>query len=200
MRATPEPVTAPAGAPTADNALIYPLDELYTRAGLPLPRIEFSPGWLVPEPYKSLLVHNHDMTPTLEAFYRADIHLEIISRHHRADAYLREVILRLERNEMAVEFGANKIHLARFPQQAQALILGEQLPLGRILKDCDVRHRTEARAFLRVASDALMATAFGLREPTLLYGRKAVISNLQGQPLSEIVEVLPPAARIKRGS
>ena len=44
----------------------YPLSDFYARAKLPLPRIEVIPGDEVPEPYKSLLVHENDMTPTLD--------------------------------------------------------------------------------------------------------------------------------------
>ena len=51
-----------------DLSFAYPLSEFYSHAKLPLPRIETIPGDAVPEPYKSLLVHNNDMRPTLEAF------------------------------------------------------------------------------------------------------------------------------------
>ena len=36
-------------------------------------------GARVPEPYRGLLVHEKDMTPTLEAFHGGDIHLRILS-------------------------------------------------------------------------------------------------------------------------
>ena len=184
----------PAGrVSVASDAHIFPLKEFYSRAKLPLPRIEVIAGDVVPEPYKSLLVHSNDMTPTLESFHKSDIHLEILSRERRGDFYFREVILRLNGSDQPVEFGANKVYLGRFPEEAQDLILAEQVPLGRILKDCGVHHRTEVKAFLRVQSDALINEAFGLNKPTELFGRKAVISDLQGRPLSEIVEILPPA-------
>jgi len=173
---------------------LYPLSEFYTHAKLPLPRIEQIPGAAVPEPYRSLLVHHHDMTPTLESFYQADIHLEIVRRERRGDFYFREVVLQLNGSDQAVEFGANKVYIARFPEEAQDLILQEELPLGRILKNCEVAHRTEAKSFLQVTSDDLIGEKFGLTAPTTLYGRKAVICDLQGRPLSEIVEILPPAA------
>jgi len=170
----------------------YPLSEFYAHAGQPLPRIEHVSGDAIPEPFRSLLVHHNDMTPTLEAFHKSDIHLEILSRERRGDFYFREVVLRLNGNEKPVEFGANKVYVARFPEEARDLILEDRIPLGRILKECAVRHRTEAKAFLRVESDALINQAFGLDKPTELYGRKAMISDMQGRPLSEIVEILPP--------
>ena len=107
----------------AGDAHIFPLKEFYTRAKLPLPRIEAIPGEAVPEPYKSLLVHSNDMTPTLEGFHKSEIHLEILSRERRGDFYFREVVLRLNDSEQAVEFGAIKIYVARFPEEAQDLIL-----------------------------------------------------------------------------
>jgi len=172
---------------------LYPLSEFYAHAKLPLPVIEQIPGEAVPEPFKSLLVHHNDMTPTLEAFHQSDIHLEIIRRELRGEFYFREVVLRLIGDDQPVEFGANKVYLGRFPEEARDLILQEEVPLGRILKTCAVKHHTEAKSFLRVQSDSLIGEKFGLEKPTALYGRKAVISDVQNRPLSEIVEILPPA-------
>lgn len=173
---------------------LFPLSEFYSHAKLPLPVIEQIPGDAVPEPYKSLLVHHNDMTPTLESFHKSDIHLEIVSREKRGEFYFREVVLRLNADDRPVEFGANKVYIGRFPDEAQALILQEELPLGRILKICGVHHHTEAKAFLRVTSDELIGSKFDLRQPVTLYGRKAVICDPQNRPLSEIVEILPPAS------
>ncbi|HEX5218494.1 MAG TPA: hypothetical protein VFZ59_02915 [Verrucomicrobiae bacterium] len=173
---------------------LFPLSEFYSHAKLPLPAIEQIPGDAVPEPFKSLLVHNNDMTPTLEAFHRSDIHLEILSREKRGEFYFRQVVLRLNSDDRPVEFGANKVHIGRFPEEARDLILQEQLPLGRILKVCGIRHHTEAKGFLRVTSDELIGSKFDLNQPVTLYGRKAVICDQQNRPLSEIVEILPPAS------
>ena len=174
------------------DSFTYPLSEFYAHAKLPLPRMEKIPGDSVPEPYRTLLVHHNDMTPTLEGYHKSEIHLEILSRERRGDFYYREVILRLDRDDTAVEFGANKVYLGRFPEEAQDLIRQEVLPLGRILKECRVNHRTESKAMLRVESDEVIRNAFDLTTGTTLYGRKAVISDAQGRPLSEIVEILPP--------
>jgi hypothetical protein len=66
------------------------------------------------------------------------------------------------------------------------------VPLGTILRDCGVKHQTAAKFFLRVEPDELIAKALELEKPTKLYGRKAVIADATGRPLSEIVEILPP--------
>ena len=108
----------------------YPLDEFYARAGAPLPRIEQIPGNRIPEPYRRLLVHLHDMTPTLEAFHGSDIHIEVLHRERRGDFYFREVVLRLDRDQQPVEFGANRVCLAWLAPKVRALILEEHLPLA----------------------------------------------------------------------
>lgn len=174
------------------ESFFYPLSEFYSRAKLPLPRIEVVPGDAVPAPYRELLVHGRDMTPTLESFHQSRIHLDIVSRDRRGGFYFREVVLRLDHDEKPVEFGANKIYLGMFPEDAQELILLEQVPLGTILRECGVRHQTEAKAFLRIEPDELIVKSLDLENPTTLYGRKASITDPAGKPLSEIVEILPP--------
>jgi chorismate-pyruvate lyase len=185
-------------APTA-LPYVYPLDDFYARAGLPLPPIERIPGEQVPEPYRSLLVHERDMTPTLENFHGAEIHLKILNREQRGDFYFREVALLLDGSERPVEFGANKVSLGLFPAKARQLILDERLPLGRILADCGIGHNTVAKAFFTVMPDALICSVLGLDQPRLLYGRRATIFDLQKRPLSEIVEILPTAAGGREG-
>lgn len=171
---------------------VYPLDEFYLRAGLPLPHIERIPGDQVPEPYRTLLVHHKDMTPTLEEFHGSDIYIEALGRQRNGHFYFREVILRKEGSGQPVEFGANKIDLSLYRSDLRDLILKEHVPLGRILKMGGVSHGTRPMCFLRLTSDELIERSFGLAERQILYGRRARISDPDGRPLSEIVEILPP--------
>lgn len=178
----------------APTRLAYPLDEFYLREGLTLPKIEILPGEAVPEPFHALLVHDNDMTPTLEAHHRSDIHIEVWGRQRRGDLYFREVVLRLDRDQRPVEFGANRINLALFPPAVRRLILDEYLPLGHILKMCAVPHSGHPLGYLRIESDWLMNRALQLSGRHSLYGRRNTIRNPAGEALSEIVEILPPAA------
>ena len=184
-----------AASTTAPSALpfVYPLDDFYARAGLPLPAMQRISGEEVPEPYRSLLVHQKDMTPTLEAFHRSLIHLKILSREQRGDYYFREVALLLDGSETPVEFGANKVSLLLFPPKARQLILEERLPLGSILKLCSIQHTTVAKAFFRLTPDEFIGGVLQAGSKTELYGRRASILDPQKRPLSEIVEILPPA-------
>ena len=171
---------------------LFPLNEFYAREGAPLPRIEVVPGEAIPEPYRSLLVHDDDMTPTLEAFHRGDIHIEVWGRERRGDFYFREVVLRLDRNQRPVEFGANKVNLSLFEPAVRALILDEYLPLGHILQMRKVPHHGHPLAYLKITSDPLMNRAFGMQGANTLYGRRNTIRDPLDRPLSEIVEILPP--------
>ena len=182
--------SAPAALPIA-----HPLDEFYLKMGLRLPPIEQVRDEDVPEPYKTLLVHNDDMTPTLEKFYGETIHLEVFRREQRGDFYYREVVLLLDQNEKRVEFGAIKINLALFSSSARRQILQEHLPLGHILQECGMAHTSRPKAFLRVRADDFIKQSLKLSGDHWLYGRRNTLFDPGRRHLAEIVEILPPAQR-----
>lgn len=179
-------------APTALPSVAYPLDEFYLRSKLTLPPLDQVDGQALPEPYRTLLFHQNDMTSTLENFHKAGIHLRLISRERRGEDYFREVVLVLDGSEKAVEFGAIQIHLDRFPEAARQAILAEKFPLGHLLKDFSIAYLSRPQAFLRIASDKTINRLLGLTGAHLLYGRRNTLLNPDGQPLAEIVEILPP--------
>jgi chorismate-pyruvate lyase len=180
-------------ASPVSHPIAHPLDEFYARSGLALPPLDQLDGEAMPEPYKTLLVHDRDMTSTLENFHGAGVHLRLLSRERKAHAYDREVLLVLDGSERPVEFGAIRIHLDRFPERARNEILEERYPLGRVLKDHNIPFLSRPQAFLRVASDKLINELLGLHGAHVLYGRRNTLLNSSGEPLAEIVEILPPA-------
>jgi chorismate-pyruvate lyase len=184
LASTPMPMVLP---------YAHPLDEFYANAGLTLPRIEVIPGDSMPEPHRKLLVHEGDMTPALEAFYDSPIHLEVLRSEERNSYYYREVVLITDDASERVEFGAIKISLERFPQAARKDILAERLPLGTILAKYRIRHTSRPKAFLQIVSDGFINQALGISGRHTLYGRRNTLSNLDSEPLAEIVEILPPA-------
>ncbi|HAV62723.1 MAG TPA: hypothetical protein DCY13_10190 [Verrucomicrobiales bacterium] len=186
---TPHETVTPTVLPWA-----YPLDEFYAQAGLTLPTIDQIRGDEMSEPYRSLLVHQKDMTPTLEAFHQDKIHIRALSRNQRNGFYFREVVLELDRDETPVEFGAIKIMLDLLPPGARQLILAEREPLGHILADCGVLHSSRPKAYLRIQSDDFINQALKLEGTHTLYGRRNTLFDPENRPLAEIVEILPPAA------
>src|SRR5262249_36406251 len=118
----------------------YPLDEFYLRSGLTLPPLDQIDGEALPEPYKTLLHHDRDITSTLEGFDQGTVHLRVLGRQQRGDDYFREVVLQIDGTDRPVEFGAIQICLGRFSAAARRKVLEEHFPLGRILKDCGVAY------------------------------------------------------------
>lgn len=171
---------------------IFPLNEFYLRAGRPLPAFEVIDGANLPQPYRQLLYHDRDMTPTLEDYHRADIHIEVLSRERRGNEYFRAVILRRDSDDQPVEFGANRIALDRLPSVLRRLVLQEYLPFGHILKVHEFAHTGRPTAFFRLATDPLMERAFGLPGSRVVYGRRNTLRDLAGTPLSDVIEILPP--------
>jgi len=171
----------------------YPLDDFYALANRELPPIEQVEGNDVPEPYRQLLVHSSDMTPTLEKFYGERLYLNVISRQTRGDFYFREVILLTQRTRRPVEFGAIKINLALFPAAARRLILEEQEPLGTILGDFKIPHSSRPKAFLRIEADAFIKGALQISGRQVLHGRRNTLFDPQHRAFAEVVEILPPS-------
>ncbi|PYV41254.1 MAG: hypothetical protein DMG06_17715 [Acidobacteria bacterium] len=180
-----------------DLNLLYPLTEFYAEAGLDLPEARRVDEEAVPEPYKSLLVHESDMTPTLQRFCKQSVHIRALKTHLNGNVYSRQVVLALDREERPVEFGAIKIYLQNFPWQARPLILEEQRPLGAILHSQGIAHVSRPKAFVQVWADTLISNALNLKEANWLYGRRNELLNFSKQILAEIIEILPPSQNLQ---
>jgi len=181
-----------AGSPSISAALVHPLDQIYAELKTPLPPVQQIHGEEVPSPQKELLVHLHDMTPTLEAFFNRPMLLRVLGSRRRGQEYFREVAIIPEGASKPVEFGAIKIHLDRFPAPARAAILAQHFPLGHLLAVHHIPHLSRPKAFLRVASDRVINDALELRGAHVLYGRRNTLLTHTGESLAEIVEILPP--------
>lgn len=176
------------------SGLLFPLEEFYTQAGRQPPRILILDGEDVPQPYRQLLVHRNDMTPTLEAFHGGAIHLRLLGRRQDGDRLHREVALTLSETGVPVEFGAIVIHCDRFPPAAREEILGCYRPLGSILAGHRIGHSSRPQAFFEVDSDEIINDALGLNTLCKLYGRRNVLLDSQERILAEVIEILPPMA------
>ena len=166
------------------------LGRCYARAGLPLPRLTRLSGAEMPEPYRLLLVHSRDMTPTLEAYYATRLGVKVLSRQCTGNAYLREVLL-LRTSGAPVEYGIIRIHLERLPQLARRAVLAEQAPFGSILQREGIPHLSWPQAFFRLEADLHIGHALGLSRPEGLYGRRNVLLDGARRLLAEVIEVLP---------
>lgn len=174
--------------------VIHPLDDFYAQAGWPLPSVEVAEPDSLPQPQRSLLVHQGDMTSTLMQFHKSALHLEVLRCEVRGESYLREVVLHLNKTEQAVEFGAIKIQLDLLPSGARRAILDGRIPLGQILKDFNVAYLSRPKAFLKIVPDAFISKALGITGSPTLWGRRNTLSLADRGAFAEIVEILPPVA------
>lgn len=198
-----DPIKTPAAASAVPRpngtapapGLLYPLDEFYRRAGLVVPYACEVPGAEVPEPYRTLLVHDRDMTPTLEAYHAERIHLRTIGRREDGESLSRLVVLTTNGSGRPVEFGAIVIHLEQFPAAAREVILGCRVPLGTVLAEFGIEHYSRPSAFLRVNSDPLINGSLDTTGSDALYGRCNVLRKPDGQALADVIEILPPVTQ-----
>lgn len=183
----PSPLSMPDASPFFD-----PLDRFYQRARQALPDIDLIEGDQVPHPYRELLVHQNDMTPTLEAYHQEDIRIQLFHSESDRDVYLREVVLKLEKTRKTVEFGAIRIRLDLLTPDAKTAVLEEHFPLGHILHEYKVPHRSNPKAFMRVVSDPLISEALNCETGKTLYGRLNALHDQKGEIIADVAELLPP--------
>ncbi len=146
----------------------------------------------VPEPYHTLLVHEHHMTVTVEAHHGSRVDVRILDRKHEGEVYARKILLALQSNGKIVQFGLMRVYLQYCSPQVRAEIIAGQTPLGRILINHNVLRRIEPTAYLRITPGPAMMQWFGLAEPTPTYGRLAII-HCDGQPAIELLEIVSPS-------
>jgi chorismate-pyruvate lyase len=147
-------------------------------------------GEEMPQPYKGLLVHSSDMTPTLETFYRQPMRLTVLTREQQDYSYLREVVLKSANDAHPVEYGVIRICLDHLPPAARNRVLEEQRPLGNILQTEAIPHLSWPQAFFRVDSDSHLGHVLYLSRPGPLYGRRNVLLDGSRRLLAEVIEIL----------
>lgn len=172
--------------------LMFPLDEFYAEHGEAVPQVEAVEGRLVPSPYRDLLVHDRDMTSTLEAHHGEPISLRLLEVRRDGHWLRRQVVLITERAETPVEYGAIRIDLGAFAPAAVRSIIECRRPLGAILHDFGVAHACRPTAYFRLRSDPTTRSVFNLPRPVTLYGRHTLLVGPLERTLAEVVEILPP--------
>ena len=172
------------------NGLLYPLDVLYTQAGIAPPVVKKISSARVPPPYDGLLVHEEDMTLTLERHCGGRIAVRVLSSALKGQSYFRRVLLVQESSGRPLAMGAVRIRLDVLGARNRAKILRQREPVGRILRDGGVDFLSRPTAFFEVRPNAEMMGVFWMPESRALYGRRTHVT-LAGVRIGDIVEILP---------
>ena len=176
------------------RGLFYPLDMVYRRAGIDIPAFEVVAPDDIPLPYRALLVHDSDMTLTLERHFGGRVVLRPLSTFSLGGSYFRRVLLVQEYSGQPVEMGAIRMELDAFDAPLRRQILDNEIPLGSILRDRRFEYASRVKAFLQLMPNPEMMGVFWMREPRVLYGRRTEIVR-GGRKIGDIVEVLPLVIR-----
>jgi len=174
----------------SSNGILFPLDFVYARSGVELPRVTPIAPDDIPLPYRSLLVHRSDMTLTLERHFGGRVALRPLATFLQGPWYFRRVLLAQEYTGRPVEMGAIRIRIPSFPARIQKEILKNDVPLGRLLRDGGVHYESRPIVFLSVVPNPEMMGVFWMREPKTLFGRRTEMIH-KGAKIGDIVEVLP---------
>jgi len=172
--------------------VFFPLTVFYRETGKPLPRYRAIDGDAMPEPYRKLLVHEDDMTPTLEAFYDCTLTLQLLNVLRDDSVLTRNVVLRDEVSWRPIEFGAIRIDLSHFGDQTRGLVEGCHVPLGTILNQYNIEHACHPSTFIELDADDVIQTALELPAAAVLYGRRNVLTAPDGRTIADVVEILSP--------
>jgi hypothetical protein len=168
------------------------LDMFYeARAGSPALLAELVEPGQVPEPYRGLLVHRNDMTPTLEEYCGERIGLRVLHRILTQQTLCRHVVLEGARSKRPLEYGAIRISLPALSEEARRRVIECRVPLGSILYAYGIAHRSCPGGFFKVQATPAMIRALELDGPCWLYGRCNCLSRETGPVIAEVVEILP---------
>jgi chorismate-pyruvate lyase len=145
----------------------------------------------LPRPYRTLLVHNHHMTVTVEDYFGGSVDVKVLACRRTGDEYARKILLALHEGGRVVQFGLVRIDLGVCPEPVRNAIVEGKTPLGRVLIRHNMLRRIEPTAFLRVKPSAKMAEWFGSTAETETYGRLGIIYT-GDHPAVEVLEILAP--------
>jgi len=179
-----------ARAPRAPRSASSPLDHAYERVGLSPAAVRVVGAGEIPEPYRTLLAHDDDMTRTIEEHVRDRIVIRPLMVEHRARRYTRRVLLVQASSGRPAGMGAVRLDLDALGPRVRSQIVRAEAPLGRVLRDARLAYRRRIVHFLAVVPNAEMMGVFWMREPLTLYGRQTILT-LKGARFGQVVDVLP---------
>jgi len=149
------------------------------------------PATEVPQPYQTLLVHDHDMTSELAAFHGDSISLTVLRSQLDDPIYLREVTLHAATSGTTVEYGLIEILLDSFPPELRPRILAGDTPLGAILTTSGLPFRSQPQGYFTVPAQVLDSIFPHSSSGKILFGRYNYLVGKNAHIFARILEILP---------
>jgi len=177
---------------------VNPLDELSRLTSLfpeeqPLiTAAEHVPGSLVPEPYRSMLVHERHMTVTMEKYHQCSVDVQVLDRTTDDEGiYGRKILLTRQGTDIPVQFGIVRFDFQFVTDAVRDQILSESIPLGRVLINHNVLRHIDLGAVLKMTAGPGLARYLQMDEGEETYGRLATIF-CNKRPAVDLLEISAP--------
>lgn len=179
----------PASARPADLALLTDfLRHQAADGSIPIPHwLEAS---LLPPTARQLLVHDHGMTATLEAYWGEQMRLSVLHAEEVGTHLRRHVLLSGAQSGMPAELGLIEIDLDALPPGALFAVRQRRIPFGAILSACGVAFTSRPAGFLVLEAGAEVASLLRVAAGDMVYGRATTLYDADNRPLATAVELL----------
>lgn len=167
------------------------LTDLFTGGPALFQRVEHIPSAVTPEPYKSMLVHDHHMTVTMEEYHRMSVDVRVLACREMGDVYARKIVLLKHGTDIPVQFGIVRFHFRYVTDAVRREIIAGEIPLGRVLITHNVLRHIDLGAILHFTAAAGLAEALHMPVGGQTYGRLATIF-CNHQPAVDLLEISSP--------
>lgn len=144
-----------------------------------------------PEPYHRMLVHEHHMTITMEAYHDCTVDVDVLDSRFENELYLRKIILRKSRTDNSVQYGIVRFNFDYVTPAVREEILAQKTPLGRVLIQHNVLRHIDLGAIIRFTAGAGMSKYLPIEPGQVTYGRMATIF-CNGAPAVDLLEISAP--------
>lgn len=174
---------------------LAPLRRFHDAADLDKLALDPLPASSLPATARHLLDHTGDMTSRLREHHGEPIYVQALAVQFPADGsfvYAREVLLRTEKSDQPVEYGAIEIHLdAIDDHEVREKILAAHAPLGGLLEAASIDMTSQPTAFFHLKVDDIIAAHLNKVAGHEVHGRRNQLRLADGRVLAEIVEIVP---------
>lgn len=154
-------------------------------------RTEHIPSALTPEPYKTMLVHDHHMTVEMEKYHHCSVDVRVLASRLEGDDYSRKIVLVKHGTDTPVQFGLVRFHLNYVTTAVRDEIIAGHTPLGRILINHNVLRNIDLGAILEITAGPELAAELQMPVGAVTYGRMATIF-CNRQPAVDLLEISAP--------
>jgi chorismate-pyruvate lyase len=162
-----------------------------------MPRVTVTSPGQIRQPYRSLLVHDSDMTGTLERHVGDRAVLRLLSAFSSRAFYFRRILLVQKSSGRPIPLGATRLRLDAFTPQLRTNILAGCISLGRILHEGRFVYTSVVEALLAIEPTPEIMGIFWMPESMEFYGRRSTMFRDETK-VADIVEILPPLPRARR--